>query len=53
MLSIKPFFKDTAQVYKNEADLGQSFESLLPKYNLKREDIFITTKIGNLIDHNK
>jgi diketogulonate reductase-like aldo/keto reductase len=33
-------------VYRNEADLGQSFETLLPKYNLKREDIFIITKIG-------
>jgi diketogulonate reductase-like aldo/keto reductase len=38
--------KDTAQGYRNEADLGKCFETLLPKYNLKRDDIFITTKIG-------
>jgi len=37
---------DTAQVYKNEADIGKCLETLLPKFNLKRSDIFITTKIG-------
>ncbi|CAF0883980.1 unnamed protein product [Brachionus calyciflorus] len=37
---------DTAQVYKNEEDLGKSFEIILPKLNLKREDIFIITKIA-------
>ena len=41
-------FQDTAQVYKNEADIGKCFETLLPKYGLKREDTFITTKIGFL-----
>ncbi len=37
---------DTAQVYKNEADLGICFEALLPKYKLERSQIFIITKIG-------
>lgn len=35
---------DTAKYYKNEAELGNAFKELLPKYKLKREDIFITTK---------
>lgn len=36
---------DTASVYGNEEDIGLALKSLLPKYNLKREDIFITTKL--------
>ncbi|XP_053971915.1 aldo-keto reductase family 1 member B1-like [Hylaeus volcanicus] len=45
---------DTAEVYQNEEDIGYALNSLLPKYNLQREDIFITTKLapsynGNLI----
>ncbi|KAI6187114.1 Aldo-ket-red domain-containing protein [Aphelenchoides besseyi] len=36
---------DTAKYYKNEPELGNAFEKLLPKYNLKREDIYITTKL--------
>ncbi len=39
-------FLDTAQVYRNEADLGKALEVLLPKHNLKRENVFIITKIG-------
>ena len=39
---------DTAQVYKNEPDIGKSLEILLPKYNLDRKQVFIVTKIGNL-----
>jgi len=35
---------DTAKLYKNEPELGASLEQLLPKYGLRREDIFITTK---------
>ena len=35
---------DSAQLYKNEKDLGQSFKHLLVKHNLTRSDIFITTK---------
>ncbi len=40
-------FQDTAQVYKNEAYIGDSLSVLLEKHNLSRNDIFITTKIGN------
>lgn len=37
---------DTAQMYNNEKFLGQAFTELLPKFNLKRSDIFIITKFG-------
>lgn len=37
---------DTAAVYLNEEDIGNALIELLPKYNLKREDIYITTKLG-------
>ncbi|KAF1752013.1 hypothetical protein GCK72_018567 [Caenorhabditis remanei] len=36
---------DTAKVYNNEKEIGNAFELLLPKHHLKREDIFITTKL--------
>jgi diketogulonate reductase-like aldo/keto reductase len=36
---------DTAAVYGNEQDIGTALKELLPKYNLKREDIFITSKL--------
>jgi len=36
---------DTAHLYKNEEFLGQAFKELLPKHNLTRKDIYITTKI--------
>lgn len=39
---------DTAHMYSNERFLGVAFKSLLAKHNLKREDIFITTKFGKL-----
>ncbi|VDN24739.1 unnamed protein product, partial [Cylicostephanus goldi] len=39
-------FFDTAQVYGNEAALGRIFKELLPKYNLERKDIFITSKVS-------
>lgn len=35
---------DTAKYYRNEYELGNALEDLLPKYNLKRDEIFITTK---------
>lgn len=38
-------FIDTAQVYANEEEIGKALKTLLPKYNLKREDIFITSKL--------
>ncbi|CAJ0581928.1 unnamed protein product, partial [Mesorhabditis spiculigera] len=36
---------DTAQGYGNEEYVGQAFKELLPKHNLTREDVFITTKV--------
>ncbi|XP_017772858.1 PREDICTED: glyoxal reductase-like [Nicrophorus vespilloides] len=36
---------DTAYVYHNEEDIGEALKELLPKHNLKREDIFITSKL--------
>ncbi|VDK60403.1 unnamed protein product [Cylicostephanus goldi] len=36
---------DTAELYKNEKELGVAFAEYLPKFGLKREDIFITTKV--------
>jgi len=35
---------DTAKFYRNEPELGNSFQKYLEKHNLKREDIFIETK---------
>lgn len=35
---------DTAHMYGNENFLGNAFKKLLPKHNLERKDIFITTK---------
>ncbi|XP_019867721.1 glyoxal reductase-like [Aethina tumida] len=37
---------DTAKVYHNEKDIGVALKELLPKYKLKREDIFITSKLS-------
>ncbi|KAF7639706.1 Aldo_ket_red domain-containing protein [Meloidogyne graminicola] len=39
-------FFDTAKLYQNEKQLGNSLEKLLPKYKLKREDIFLLTKFS-------
>lgn len=36
---------DTAVVYRNEHHIGTALKQLLPKHNLKREDIFITSKL--------
>lgn len=38
-------FSDSAVVYINEEDIGLALKELLPKYNLKREDIFLTSKL--------
>lgn len=38
---------DTARDYGNEAIVGQVMKECLAEQGLKREDIFITTKIGN------
>lgn len=37
---------DSAKVYKNEEDIGKALKELLPKYNLTRKDIWITTKLS-------
>ncbi|KAI6224939.1 hypothetical protein M3Y95_00805300 [Aphelenchoides besseyi] len=37
---------DSAKFYRNEHELGQAFEKLLPKYELTRSDIFIETKVN-------
>lgn len=39
-------FIDTAQVYGNEAAIGRILGDLLPQHNLKREDIWITSKLA-------
>ncbi|XP_074034991.1 aldo-keto reductase Mvan_2161 [Leptinotarsa decemlineata] len=36
---------DTAAYYENEEAIGKALKVLLPKYNLTRSDIFITTKL--------
>ena len=36
---------DTAQLYKNEKAIGDVLQILLPKHNMKRSDIFVTTKL--------
>lgn len=41
---------DTAKYYKNEQDLGEALSELLPKYNLSRSDIFLTTKFFPVAD---
>ncbi|CAK9303311.1 unnamed protein product [Gordionus sp. m RMFG-2023] len=33
-------------MYENEHELGEAFEECLPKFNLERKDIFITTKLN-------
>jgi diketogulonate reductase-like aldo/keto reductase len=38
---------DTAAVYRNEEAIGLALTTLLPKFSLSREDIFLTTKLGN------
>lgn len=36
---------DTAKMYQNETDIGRALKVVLPKHNLARKDIFITTKL--------
>ncbi|KAK8381914.1 hypothetical protein O3P69_015134 [Scylla paramamosain] len=37
---------DTAAVYRNECEIGEALRHYLPEFNLKREDIFITSKLS-------
>ena len=39
---------DTANVYRNESDIGAAIASLTSSHQLSRSDIFITSKIGIL-----
>nr|XP_023023609.1 uncharacterized protein LOC111511824 [Leptinotarsa decemlineata] len=38
---------DSATVYRNEELIGKALKELLPKYNLTRKDVFITTKLAS------
>lgn len=38
---------DTGRDYNNETQLGEIFNQLIDSGNCKRDDIFITTKVGN------
>ncbi|CAG9859470.1 unnamed protein product [Phyllotreta striolata] len=38
---------DTAEVYENEESIGKALKELLPKHNLTRKDIFITSKVAS------
>lgn len=43
-----PFWQlDSAVIYHNEEDIGSALEKLLPKHNLLRADIFLTSKLCN------
>ena len=43
---------DTASVYRNHAKIAKTFKQILPKLNLSREDIFLTSKLAPK-DHGK
>uniref|UniRef100_A0A1I7UVJ2 Aldo_ket_red domain-containing protein n=1 Tax=Caenorhabditis tropicalis TaxID=1561998 RepID=A0A1I7UVJ2_9PELO len=43
---------DTAKVYNNEKEIGDALEILLPKHNLRRENIFLTTKLHPSTEEN-
>ncbi|TKR88489.1 hypothetical protein L596_012722 [Steinernema carpocapsae] len=43
---------DTAKYYHNEQELGDALEAALPKFNLTREDIFLTTKLWPAAENN-
>jgi diketogulonate reductase-like aldo/keto reductase len=44
---------DSAHLYNNEEDFGKAFAEVLPKYNLTRSDVFITTKFGEFTFHSE
>lgn len=39
---------DTAQTYENEKNIGQVIQKKIDKGVVKREDLFISTKVGTL-----
>ena len=42
---------DTAEMYGNQAEIGQGLQELFKAGSLKREDVFVTSKLGN--DHHE
>jgi hypothetical protein len=40
---------DTAEVYRNETDIGKSLQEILPQYGIARSDLFITSKLGKYV----
>ena len=40
---------DTAAVYGNEVQVGVGIKKAMEEHGLKREDIFLTTKMGKLL----
>ena len=42
---------DTAYNYQNEAEVGEALEEVLKDGKLKREDIFVTTKVRQELSH--
>ncbi|CAD5227405.1 unnamed protein product [Bursaphelenchus xylophilus] len=43
---------DTAKYYVNEPELGAALEKFLPKHGVKREEIFLTTKLWPAKENN-
>ena len=39
---------DTGSIYGNESEIGSGIEELISKGEIKREDLFITTKLSNI-----
>lgn len=42
---------DTAYGYANDSSLGRALQKALPEHGLTRQDVFITTKIGDRLNH--
>lgn len=43
---------DTAHNYPNEASIGEQFAKIFKTTGYRRNDVFITSKIGDRLDHN-
>lgn len=40
---------DTAMIYGNEKEVGEGIAIAMKKYGVKREDLYITTKVSGII----
>ncbi|VDN23292.1 unnamed protein product [Cylicostephanus goldi] len=40
---------DTAACYENEAEIGEAIEELIKSGKVKREELFITTKVSRIL----